>query len=716
MTALAIVSPLPQFFDLDGAPLTGGSLYFGAANDNPETNPQTVYWDQALTQPASQPISTRNGYAVRAGTAAALYAAADYSLTVRDRLGRQVLYAANSADAALTSQLAAYQALLSGTGAGQGGDLVGLYDPDGLFNAATIAAAIRELGRERVSLWRFLSEAKIAAASVAVTIADSVDITTELQAAFDFCSQGTGRALFIPAGFYKLTAEVTFTPNNAFSTTDYTSGLMMEGEGMGKTIIVNSVGSSTPAIFVDGGQLMTNPALGRAFAKGQRFANFTMIGDGSTTDQYGFRCRGSWYNTWENVRIISLKGTAILIGDDTATNPDTTANSGNIFINCELDRNWWSIVNSVNNNGPLISIFGGSMRNNTRGGLIANSSHIHIRGCSIAFNGFLDTANATGGVQIKEKTGTTYSAGYRAKDIIIEGCEFDTNYPTHIDCRQAERILIENNGFMWHDYPTAAEIIAIPTWPDAQIRLGGTAGTERVMGATIRNNRVAMLNENAIAGGMNGHKWLRVYPYAQNVVSREHTYDITTGTGVMGTDCWLIYEDSKSGTSPDLNFPRYHVDYDMPITNASSLWVTTLNAFNVPYRKIFPSVAGNMHFAWDAMADDTAKSVTVPQAWQDGTIGANYGVLVVTAAGAAAQTAMVLYRAAGGPVCANIGAAAANMTFSTGVLAGTTGTDVKLNISAHTDGKVYVENRLGSAQNIRLSFLMLPGMPDQPTI
>jgi len=141
MTALAIVSPLPQFFDLDGAPLTGGSLYFGAANDNPETAPQTVYWDQALTQPAAQPISTRNGYAVRSGTVSPVYVAADYSLTVRDRLGRQVMYAANSADftniASAAAALAAYQALLAGTGSSQGASQIGMED------GGTVAKALK---------------------------------------------------------------------------------------------------------------------------------------------------------------------------------------------------------------------------------------------------------------------------------------------------------------------------------------------------------------------------------------------------------------------------------------------------------------------------------------------------------------------------------------------------------------------------------------------
>lgn len=89
----AITSPLPQFFDLNGEPLANGRLYFGTANANPETSPITVYWDEAGTQPAAQPISTKNGYPVRNGTPAAVYVNGDYSLMVRDSAGAQMLYA-----------------------------------------------------------------------------------------------------------------------------------------------------------------------------------------------------------------------------------------------------------------------------------------------------------------------------------------------------------------------------------------------------------------------------------------------------------------------------------------------------------------------------------------------------------------------------------------------------------------------------------------------
>lgn len=88
--------PFPTFPDLDGRPLDAGYVYFGARDENPETDPVTVYWDAAGTQPASQPIRTQNGYMVRNGTPAIVYVASDYSMTVRNSRRQFVFYAPSS--------------------------------------------------------------------------------------------------------------------------------------------------------------------------------------------------------------------------------------------------------------------------------------------------------------------------------------------------------------------------------------------------------------------------------------------------------------------------------------------------------------------------------------------------------------------------------------------------------------------------------------------
>jgi hypothetical protein len=85
MAALSIQVPYPVFYDRDGQPLDNGNIYIGEANLDPVTNPLQVYYDEALTITASQPLKTSNGYVYRNGTPAQLYVdAANFSITVND--------------------------------------------------------------------------------------------------------------------------------------------------------------------------------------------------------------------------------------------------------------------------------------------------------------------------------------------------------------------------------------------------------------------------------------------------------------------------------------------------------------------------------------------------------------------------------------------------------------------------------------------------------
>ena len=142
---LATQSPFPQYFDKDGTPLDNGSLYFGQVNQNPETAPITVYWDAAGTQPAAQPIRTLNGYTYRNGAPAQVYAASDYSLSVRNRRGQLILYAANSAEYSLASAIDTLRSDLASTSSAAKG--AGLSGFNGQLNyaASTIGWALNGL-------------------------------------------------------------------------------------------------------------------------------------------------------------------------------------------------------------------------------------------------------------------------------------------------------------------------------------------------------------------------------------------------------------------------------------------------------------------------------------------------------------------------------------------------------------------------------------------
>lgn len=92
MPLTQLTPPYPIFTDKDGSPLDAGYLYFGTANLNPETNPIQVYYDSTLTQPAAQPLRTSNGYVMRNGSPALIYANAQFSVTVRNKNSELVIY------------------------------------------------------------------------------------------------------------------------------------------------------------------------------------------------------------------------------------------------------------------------------------------------------------------------------------------------------------------------------------------------------------------------------------------------------------------------------------------------------------------------------------------------------------------------------------------------------------------------------------------------
>ena len=92
MPLTQLAPPYPIFTDKNGDPLDAGYLYFGVVNLNPETNPIQVYYDSALTQPAAQPLRTSNGYVMRNGSPALLFAGSQFSVTVRDKSNSLVIY------------------------------------------------------------------------------------------------------------------------------------------------------------------------------------------------------------------------------------------------------------------------------------------------------------------------------------------------------------------------------------------------------------------------------------------------------------------------------------------------------------------------------------------------------------------------------------------------------------------------------------------------
>jgi hypothetical protein len=80
--ANSISTPFPFFAGLDGKALQNGKIYIGDDGLDPVTNPKATFFDDALTEPAAQPVRTLSGYPANTGSAAQLFTDGAYSIAV----------------------------------------------------------------------------------------------------------------------------------------------------------------------------------------------------------------------------------------------------------------------------------------------------------------------------------------------------------------------------------------------------------------------------------------------------------------------------------------------------------------------------------------------------------------------------------------------------------------------------------------------------------
>jgi hypothetical protein len=133
MPLTQLAPPYPIFTDKNGDPLDAGFLYFGVADQNPETNPITVYWDNAFTQPVAQPIRTINGYPSRNGSPAAVYANDYFSVTVRNKNSELVIYSTSN------------YGITPGTSASFASQ-VSILDAGNYYTSSNVEDALQEIG------------------------------------------------------------------------------------------------------------------------------------------------------------------------------------------------------------------------------------------------------------------------------------------------------------------------------------------------------------------------------------------------------------------------------------------------------------------------------------------------------------------------------------------------------------------------------------------
>jgi hypothetical protein len=139
---LPVEQPFKTYTGLDGKPLDNGYVWFGQPNQNPVTNPVTVYWDAAGTIPAAQPLRTMNGYILRGGAPANVFFDGVYSELVLDAKKRQVFFVRSSDEFSITAAIATFLNNVTGS---VGASLIGFIQAGANAIARTIQDKLREV-------------------------------------------------------------------------------------------------------------------------------------------------------------------------------------------------------------------------------------------------------------------------------------------------------------------------------------------------------------------------------------------------------------------------------------------------------------------------------------------------------------------------------------------------------------------------------------------
>jgi len=158
---------------------------------------------------------------------------------------------------------------------------------------------------------------------------------------------------------------------------------------------------------------------------------------------------------------------------------------------------------------------------------------------------------------------------------------------------------------------------------------------------------------------------------------------ITAGDPVIsiGTSEW------QSNNNADITADATDAPFNNIYISKSAIMAS--KAQRVDWTRVSPQVGQIFDVV---LADDTATSFT-PES--------NTGLLYMDNQGSP-RYGLLRYSATGSPSTTDISSTAGAVVLTTGALTGTTGTDARITIASHTDGKIYVENRIGSQQRIRL--------------
>ena len=483
MALTQLAPPYPIFTDKSGSPLDNGYLYFGEVNKNPETNPIQVFYDSAFTQPAAQPLRTSNGYVMRNGSPALIYAGSQFSVTVRDKNNALVIYSPvgygidpgsvtgtvvyddfTGDGSTVVFTLSASPSTKNATnvyidGVYQSKDNYSTSGSTLTFSTAPPLNSAIEVVTQESSIIGGASSQQITytqggAGSVTRTVQsrlrDSVSVkdfgavgdgvtddTAAIQAAIDAAQ---GKPVLVPEGTYIITSPLELNFSTSISPT-YQEATQLIGDGPEKTIIVNRSGDygikNTPTVP------QTSQPIGVRFFGG-KISGFKLTTDGSSpAGSAGIQLASYWFAELLNLNLSDLDGQGIYVPDQSAlfgSNADKySCGTLNVY-NCLINANvgWGIRADMYSITWDVSKCY---IANNSQGGLYSFG-----RGHMVVDNAFAGNGNSAvtsiGGLHF------ALSAGLGApENIIVCNNEFDNNWGSHI-YHEGKNTLIYQNRFI----------------------------------------------------------------------------------------------------------------------------------------------------------------------------------------------------------------------------------------------------------------------------
>jgi hypothetical protein len=257
--ATSILPQYPIWSEIDGSPLEDGFIYIGIAGLNAESNPQTVYWDGALSVTAAQPIRTLNGYPARSGSPAMMYVAGDFSIVVRDKAG-VLIYA--SLFNTYTDNFGTMANQNANAVAITGGTITGLSTPLPIGSGGT-GGATQSAARTALGLGTIATQAASAVAVTGGTIdGTSIGATTPAAGTFTdltgkarLSTETTGTLTVVSANRIIQASGGITLPSGVFAAGDI---IMIDGNGTNRTItrgtslVMNFGGVDTATVTLAG--------------------------------------------------------------------------------------------------------------------------------------------------------------------------------------------------------------------------------------------------------------------------------------------------------------------------------------------------------------------------------------------------------------------------------------------------------------------------------